>query len=80
MNAYLGKYTYVFLSILELPAYLGSTYLASMNPPIASQNWDVLDNFQDPKDMWREWKVKFLNVNTHTPLRTKHHQCCFLRG
>ena len=33
MNAYLGKYTYVFLSILELPAYLGSTYLASMNPP-----------------------------------------------
>ena len=39
---------------------------------IASQNWDVLDNFQDPDDMWREWKIKFLNaVNTHTPLRTK---------
>ena len=33
MNAYLGKYPFVFLSILELPAYLGSTYLASMNPP-----------------------------------------------
>ena len=39
---------------------------------IASQNWDVLDNFQDPDDMWREWKIKFLNVvNTRTPLRTK---------
>ena len=39
---------------------------------IASQNWDVLDNFQDPNDMWREWKIKFLNVvNTHAPLRTK---------
>ena len=39
---------------------------------IASQNWDVLDNFQDPDDMWREWKIKFLNVvNTHTPPRTK---------
>ena len=39
---------------------------------IASQNWDVLDNFQDPNDMWRKWKIKFLNVvNTHTPLRTK---------
>ena len=37
---------------------------------IASQNWD--DNFQDPNDMWREWKIKLLNVvNTHTPLRTK---------
>ena len=39
---------------------------------IASQNWDVLNNFQDPHDMWREWKIKFSNVvNTHTPLRTK---------
>ena len=39
---------------------------------IASQNWDVLDNFQDPNDMWREWKIKFLNVvNTHASLRTK---------
>ena len=39
---------------------------------IASQNWDVLDNFQDPNDMWREWKIKFFYVvNTHTPLRTK---------
>ena len=39
---------------------------------IASQKWDVLDNFQDPNDMWREWKIKFLNVvNTHAPLRTK---------
>ena len=39
---------------------------------IASQNWDALDNFQDPNDMWREWKIKFLNVvDTHAPLRTK---------
>ena len=39
---------------------------------IASENWDVLDNFQDPNDMWREWKIKFLNVvDTHAPLRTK---------
>ena len=39
---------------------------------IASQNWNVLNNFQDPNDLWREWKIKFLNVvNTHTPLRTK---------
>ena len=38
MNAYLGKYTYLFLSILELPAYLGSTYVASMNPPIESED------------------------------------------
>ena len=39
---------------------------------IAFQNWDVLDNFQDLNDMWREWKIKFLNVvNTYTPLRTK---------
>ena len=36
---------------------------------IASQNWDALDNFQDPNDMWREWKIKFLNVvDTHAPL------------
>ena len=35
---------------------------------IASQNSDVLD----PNDMWREWKIKFLNVvDTHAPLRTK---------
>ncbi|XP_068680643.1 uncharacterized protein [Montipora foliosa] len=39
---------------------------------IASQNWDALDNFQDPNDMWREWKIKFLNVvDTHAPLQTK---------
>ena len=39
---------------------------------IVSENWDVLDNFQDPNDMWREWKIKFLNVvDTHAPLRTK---------
>ena len=25
---------------------------------IAPQNWDVLNNFQDPNDMWREWKIK----------------------
>ena len=38
---------------------------------IASQNWNVLDNFQDPNDMWREWKIKFLNVvDTPAPLRT----------
>ena len=36
---------------------------------IASENWDALDNFQDPNDMWREWKIKFLNVvDTHAPL------------
>lgn len=35
---------------------------------IASENWDALDNFQDPNDTWRE----FLNVvDTHAPLRTK---------
>ena len=27
---------------------------------IAFQNWDVLNNFQDPNDMWREWKIKRL--------------------
>ena len=26
---------------------------------IVSENWDVLDNFQDPNDMWCEWKIKF---------------------
>ena len=26
---------------------------------IASQNWDVLDNFPYPNDIWREWKIKF---------------------
>ena len=37
-----------------------------------SQNGDVLDNFQYPNDIWREWKIKFLNVvDTHAPLRTK---------
>ena len=29
---------------------------------IASQNWDVLDNFQDPNEMWREWKIKRLSA------------------
>ena len=39
---------------------------------IASQNWDVLDNFKGPNDNWRKWKIKFLDVvNTHVPLRTK---------
>ena len=39
---------------------------------IASENWDALDNFQDPNNMWREWKIKFLNVvDTRAPLRTK---------
>ena len=39
---------------------------------IASQNWNVLGTFQDPNDMWREWKIKFLNVvDTHALLRTK---------
>ena len=39
---------------------------------IASQNSDVLDNFQDRNDMWREWKIKFLNVvDTHAPVRKK---------
>ena len=39
---------------------------------IASENWDALDNFQDPNDMWREWKIKLLNVvDTLVALRTK---------
>ena len=39
---------------------------------IASENWDGLDNFQDPNDIWREWKIKFLNVvDTRALLRTK---------
>ena len=39
---------------------------------IASENWDALDNFQDPNNMWCEWKIKFLNVvDAHAPLRTK---------
>ena len=46
---------------------------------IASENWDGLDNFQDPNDMCREWKIKFLNVvDTRALLRTK--QVCSKRS
>ena len=32
----------------------------------------IVTIFADPNDMWREWKIKFLNVvDTHAPLRTK---------
>ena len=47
-------------------------YRSFKNFGCASENWDGLDNFQDPNDMWREWKIKFLNVvDTHALLRTK---------
>ena len=47
-------------------------FCSELRTGITSQNWDVWDNFKDPNDMWREWKIKFLNVvNTHAPLRTK---------
>ena len=39
---------------------------------IASINWDTVNNYRDPNDMWREWKNTFLNVvDTHAPLQTK---------
>ena len=32
----------------------------------------IVTIFADPNDMWREWKIKFLNVvDNHAPLRTK---------
>ena len=39
---------------------------------IASENWDASDNFKKKNYMWREWKIKFLNVvDTHASLWTK---------
>ena len=36
---------------------------------IASQNWDEINNFSNPNDMWSKWKCTFLSiVDQHAPL------------
>ena len=38
---------------------------------IASQDWDCINRFSDPNDMWNVWKELFLTIaNKHAPLRT----------
>ena len=39
---------------------------------IASQNWDEINNFSNPNDMWSKWKCMFLLsiVGKHAQLRT----------
>ena len=38
---------------------------------IASQNWDEINNFSNPNDMWSKWKCMFLSiVDKHAPQRT----------
>ena len=40
---------------------------------IASQNWDEINNFRNPNDMWTKWKCMFLSiVDKHDPLRIMH--------
>ena len=37
---------------------------------ITSQNWDEINNFSNPNDMWSKWKCMFLSiVDKHAPLR-----------
>ena len=39
---------------------------------IASQNWDEINNFSNPNDMWSKWKCMFLSiVDKHAPLRMR---------
>ena len=39
---------------------------------ICSQNWDDINNYDNPNEMWRVWKNIFNNVvDRHAPLRSK---------
>ena len=39
---------------------------------ICSQNWDDINNYDNPNEMWRVWKNIFYNVvDRHAPLRSK---------
>ena len=43
---------------------------ANFRNDIASQNWDEINNFSNPNDMWSKWKCMFLSiVDKHAPLR-----------
>ena len=42
----------------------------SFRNDIASENWDEINNFSNPNDMWSKWQCMFLSiVDKHAPLR-----------
>ena len=44
---------------------------------IVHQNWQIMDNYDDPNDMWEVWKKLFLFcVDKHAPLRNKRVRPC----
>ena len=44
---------------------------------IACQNWQIINNYDDPNDMWDAWKNLFLFcVDKHAPLRNKRIRSC----
>ena len=46
--------------------------LENFRSDIFSQNWDVIRAYNNPNDMWREWKTIFNNVvEMHAPTRTR---------
>ena len=46
--------------------------LENFRSDMFSQNWDVIRAYNNPNDMWREWKTIFNNVvEMHAPSRTR---------
>jgi hypothetical protein len=45
---------------------------AKFRNDISQQNWDFINQFKNPNDMWHAWKNTFnFVVEKHAPLRTK---------